>query len=172
MCIYIPYICSCTNRLLLLFSNTHTFFMNMTSQHLTTLCMYAAFYVYFPPVRSKPIRTLQFGESLVNIKGKWYFDLRKYKTSAKYGPQITELHKNLVCSSILPWLSCACSNSQPDHLTCKQVEPVQQYTKKYRKHLLNINENKEDHHMMFVNSKGNPISSSSWIKLIQGIFKV
>ena len=58
------------------------------------------------------------------------------------------------------------TNSQPDYLTCKQVEPVQQYTKKYRKHLLNINEDKENHHMMFVNSKGNPISSSSWTKLI------
>ena len=98
------------------FSNTHVFFMNMISQHLTTLCMYAAFYVYFPPVRSRPICTLQLGESLVNIKRKWYFDLCKYKTSAKYGPQITELHKNLVCSLIISWLSFACFNSQPDYL--------------------------------------------------------
>jgi hypothetical protein len=81
----------------------HTYILHeydLTASH--HIVYIAAFYVYFPPVRSRPIHTLQLGESLVNIKGKWYFDLRKYKTSAKYGPQITELHKNLVCSSILP----------------------------------------------------------------------
>ena len=55
-----------------------------------------AFYVYFPPVHARPIRTLQIGESLVYTKNKWHLDLRKYKTSSKYRPQITELHNELV----------------------------------------------------------------------------
>lgn len=103
-CIYTHHACSYISKLLLFVQKHTNIFQEYdltTSNHI--VYMYnAAFYVYFPPVRSRPIRTLQLGESLVNIKGKWYFDLRKYKTSAKYGPQITELHKNLVCSSILP----------------------------------------------------------------------
>ena len=102
-CIYVHHACSYISKLLLFFQK-HTYIFHKydltTSNHI--VYVYAAFYVYFPPVRSRPIRTLQLGESLVNIKRKWYFDLRKYKTSAKYGVQITELHKNLVCFLVLP----------------------------------------------------------------------
>lgn len=36
-----------------------------------------ALYVYFPPVRARPIRQLAMGKSLIRINGKWHLDLRK-----------------------------------------------------------------------------------------------
>jgi len=61
----------------------------LSGSDLTHSLQMIAFYCYFPPVRARPIRQLEWKTSLNFIQGKWFLDLRKYKTYNKYGPLIT-----------------------------------------------------------------------------------
>ncbi|MBS1963147.1 MAG: hypothetical protein JST04_13105 [Bdellovibrionales bacterium] len=118
-------------------------------------------FVYFPPVRAGPIRQLEVGLSLVppdaSGDGRWYLDLRKYKTYKRYGPLITELHAEL-------------------------VQPFEQYLQHYRPLLLqhavaarprrphHPPHKPPQHQMVFVNARGQPFSTALWSASIQRIF--